>query len=244
MPVPPQTRYCLQEPAGPAMPARLRSRVAVVRGDTTAWENDLSYPSSMVGSMQFHRPGRPLSSLLPNPSEQDSGNIIGLLQCCGKDDGVNDVIETFDIESSGANQPTDWKHTLRSAANVCAAAFTQATAKLARYPRNKEDGAITTGSCIRTGPAGTEDHNFVLLCIPFMRLATKLYQPEICRINSDQEFLKLLRLYYDIKGGSSPWKLLRKVRSINFVKFELYRNDLTDIRLCPSVPPPERIGSE
>src|SRR5690606_4326176 len=76
--------------------------------------------------------------------------------------------------------------------------------------------------CVRTGLGGINTHNFLLLCIPFMHRVAKLYQPDICRINSDQEFLYLLRRYYNEKRGRSPWRLLRKVKAINFVKVDTY----------------------
>lgn len=65
-------------------------------------------------------------------------------------------------------------------------------------------------------PAG--NHKFVLLCIPFMRTALKLYQPEVCKMNSDQEFFRVLRYYYASQRRTKSWFRLRTVRAINFVK--------------------------
>lgn len=60
-------------------------------------------------------------------------------------------------------------------------------------------------------------HNFVLLCVPFVRLASKLWQAEICRINSDRDFFRVLRHYYN-NHGKRPWAQLRKVQAVHFVK--------------------------
>lgn len=64
------------------------------------------------------------------------------------------------------------------------------------------------------------DHNFVLLCVPFVRLASKLWQAEICRINSDRDFFRVLRHYYNNRGRR-PWARLRKVEAVHFVKVSL-----------------------
>lgn len=74
------------------------------------------------------------------------------------------------------------------------------------------------GACPTSQQAPQTNHNFALLCVPFMERAVKLYQPEVCRINSDQEFFRLLRYYYASQRGVSTWTRLRKVQTINFVK--------------------------
>lgn len=61
-------------------------------------------------------------------------------------------------------------------------------------------------------------HNFMLLCIPFMKWGLKLYQPEVCKMNSDQEFFQVLRYYYASQRGVRSWIRLRTVRAIKFVK--------------------------
>ncbi|KAH6623433.1 hypothetical protein F5144DRAFT_550976 [Chaetomium tenue] len=172
-------------------------------------------------------------------------DLQSLLQCYGKDTIVDSDMEIFDVENT-QEQPKDWKQTFSQAVSGLTrrvAAGKKGT-NLPRYSPEKKKEVIPIGACSRTGTDGSGVHDFVLLCIPFMRVATKLYQPEICRINSDQEFFQLLRHYYASKRGPSPWKWLRRVKSINFVKFELYRSHLTDIRLTPSLPPPSRIGTE
>ncbi|CAM1510656.1 Fc.00g009910.m01.CDS01 [Cosmosporella sp. VM-42] len=98
-------------------------------------------------------------------------------------------------------------------------------------------GRQLPGACRNTGGLGASDHNYLLLCIPFFRRGTQLHQPEICRINSDQDFLSLLRHCYQTQRGGISWTLLRKVTSIKFVKFEVYRRGLVDIHSCPSLPP-------
>ncbi|KAK3292819.1 uncharacterized protein B0H64DRAFT_402750 [Chaetomium fimeti] len=145
--------------------------------------------------------------------------LHSLLQHYGKDTTVDNDMEVFDVEN-GPEQSRDWKQTISQVVS----SWTQLLASrkkatnLPRYVQDKKKAAIPIGACSRTGTDGGEAHDFVLLCIPFMRLATKLYQPEICRINSDQEFIQLLRHYYASKRGPSPWKWLRRVKAINFVK--------------------------
>lgn len=64
------------------------------------------------------------------------------------------------------------------------------------------------------------DHNFMLLCVPFVRLASKLWQAEICRINSDRDFFRVLRYYYNNRG-KRPWARLRQVKAVHFVKVSM-----------------------
>lgn len=144
--------------------------------------------------------------------------LHNLLQDYGKGLAVDDTAETFD-EESGQGQPTGWKSTITRAALACRELFAlkKGAATLPRHRQDEQD-VTTTGACKNTGIGGPATHDFLLLCIPFMRYGTKVYQPEICRINSDQEFLRLLRRYYNTKRGKSSWRLLRKVKSINFVK--------------------------
>ncbi|KAK4202780.1 hypothetical protein QBC40DRAFT_195301 [Triangularia verruculosa] len=82
-------------------------------------------------------------------------------------------------------------------------------------------------------------HHFLLLCIPFLRFATRLFQPEVCQINSDQAFFQLLRLQYSNARMQKSWLWgqLRRVQAIHFVKLELYSTqDLVDICHSPSLP--------
>jgi hypothetical protein len=142
-----------------------------------------------------------------------------LLHRYGKDTTVHNDMEIFDVED-GPGQAKDWKQTISQAVGSWTRQLSPGGkgTNLPRYRQDKKKEVIPIGACSRTGTDGGEAHDFVLLCIPFMRVATKLYQPEICRINSDQEFLQLLRQYYATKRGPSPWKWLRRVKAINFVK--------------------------
>ena len=145
--------------------------------------------------------------------------LRSLLQGYAKGLAVENSAEAFDVENS-PKQPEGWKSTIARATLACTAlfTFTKVPGILPQHHRQDEQEVITTGACTSTGLGGGVTHNFLLLCIPFMRYGIKLYQPEICRINSDQEFFHLLRRYYNTKRGRSSWRLLRKVKSINFVK--------------------------
>lgn len=77
--------------------------------------------------------------------------------------------------------------------------------------------AAELGVCSAASGNTQGEHNFLLLCVPFMRWVAKLWQAEVCRINSDQEFFHVLRYYYNQHGRRS-WARLRKVDAIHFVK--------------------------
>ncbi|KAK1673385.1 hypothetical protein BDP55DRAFT_670079 [Colletotrichum godetiae] len=103
-------------------------------------------------------------------------------------------------------------------------------------PRHREDLASkdnSPGTCKASNSQQNQgarpDHHFLLLCIPFMRWGTRAHQPDVCGIRSDQNFFRLLRASYDANRSGYPWSWLKKVKFINFVKFELLRNELVNI---------------
>jgi hypothetical protein len=127
-------------------------------------------------------------------------------------------------------------------------------AQLPEHNRNKN---ATIGKC-QTISDSVGVHDYLLLCIPFMRWATKLCQVEICQIKSDYDYFRLLRWYYGSKRGSFlSFLQLKKVNALHFAKactcppdpalrdqvcsdtqqFELYRDDFVDVRIVPSIPP-------
>lgn len=86
-----------------------------------------------------------------------------------------------------------------------------------RLPPEAPPGTLP-GVCPTIPQTPNPSHDFVLLCVPFSQRAIKLYQPEVCRINSDQEFFQVLRHYYSSYRGPKPWDRLRKVRAIDFIE--------------------------
>lgn len=93
---------------------------------------------------------------------------------------------------------------------------TKGWSSLPRHQRSKLSTA-ELGVCSAASGNAPGDHNFLLLCVPFMRWVAKLWQAEVCKINSDQDFFHVLRYYYNQHGRRS-WARLRKVDAIHFVK--------------------------
>ena len=89
---------------------------------------------------------------------------------------------------------------------------------------------------------GSAQHHFLLLCLPFMRWGTKLHQSEVCRVNSDRDFFRLLRERYytarktrGIVPGLSLW--LQRPRFIEFVRLEVFASsDMASIQSKPALP--------
>ncbi|KAI1111745.1 hypothetical protein F5Y14DRAFT_302516 [Nemania sp. NC0429] len=110
---------------------------------------------------------------------------------------------------------------------------------LPSYRSDSNGPSIQLGSCVRSLRSTPAHHNFVLLCVPYLRWGLRLHNSEVCKINSDQEFFRLLRQSYlnqrvgNIRGIS---RIFTKVRALQFVKFEVFRNKLVDVRACPSMP--------
>lgn len=65
-------------------------------------------------------------------------------------------------------------------------------------------------------------HNFLLLCLPFMRHAFKVQHADICRLHSDQEFFQLLRhCYTESRGRLRSVLSLRKLTALHFAQVSI-----------------------
>ncbi|KAK2739650.1 hypothetical protein CKAH01_18666 [Colletotrichum kahawae] len=62
-----------------------------------------------------------------------------------------------------------------------------------------------------------------------MRWGTKAHQPDVCAIESDQQFFNFLRVSYDTYRAQGRWNWLKSVKAIDLVKFELFRNELANV---------------
>lgn len=84
---------------------------------------------------------------------------------------------------------------------------------------------------------------YLLLChnAGVGREVVKLLQPDVCDINDDKKLFEVLKEEYDILrerwwSRISLWTL----QSIKFARFELYEDEVVDIRQLDEVPPPNR----
>jgi hypothetical protein len=77
-----------------------------------------------------------------------------------------------------------------------------------------------TGECPdRQNANGSNEHNYLLLCIPFMQYAVKVQHADVCRLRSDQDFFRLLALYYDgLRGSIRSWLTLKELKGLLFVQ--------------------------
>ncbi|KAI8947002.1 hypothetical protein F4801DRAFT_562481 [Xylaria longipes] len=110
---------------------------------------------------------------------------------------------------------------------------------LPSHQQNHNGPPIQLGSCVRSAGTAQAYHNFVLLCVPYLRWGLRLHNSEVCRINSDQQFFELLRqCYFGQRRGTirEALRIFTKVRALQFVQFEVFRNKLVDVRVCPSMP--------
>ncbi len=76
------------------------------------------------------------------------------------------------------------------------------------------------GQCpYRPNANGGSDHDYLLLCIPFMQYAVKVQQADVCRLRSDQDFFRLLALYYDgLRGRTRSLLTLKELKGLHFVQ--------------------------
>ncbi|KAL2040704.1 hypothetical protein N7G274_006683 [Stereocaulon virgatum] len=79
---------------------------------------------------------------------------------------------------------------------------------------------------------------FLLLCIPHLRWASKLVHMDVHKLRSDQSFFEELGSHYrSMRGLWTSWFSLKQLTRIQFVQFELHKNELVDIRKLNDLPP-------
>ncbi|KAI3318876.1 hypothetical protein HD806DRAFT_526054 [Xylariaceae sp. AK1471] len=152
--------------------------------------------------------------------------------------------QSLELSSNVGANNTVALHSWREFITATARSFREllSTPKSFSLPRHRQDRSNSStqlGSCTRSAAAAQADHNFVLLCVPYLRWGLRLHNSEVCRINSDQQFFRLLQqTYFGLRSNTSfgIFRVFRKVRALQFVKFEVYRNKLVDVRHCPSLP--------
>ena len=85
------------------------------------------------------------------------------------------------------------------------------------------------------------DNLYLLICTPHRKYATKLVQPDLKDIHSDQAFFKFLQASYrGLRGRFRSAFSLKTLKTIKFVKFEMYKSELVDIRKQDDIPPEDR----
>jgi hypothetical protein len=94
---------------------------------------------------------------------------------------------------------------------------------LQQLSRGDERGVPEIGSCVAQpgAPLATQEHNYLLACIPFGTWAWRVQQSEVCRIRSDRDFFALLGNMYRKHRKNVSFSWLRKVKAINFVEVSL-----------------------
>ncbi|KAI2611890.1 hypothetical protein GGR54DRAFT_344450 [Hypoxylon sp. NC1633] len=99
---------------------------------------------------------------------------------------------------------------------------------------------VEPGTCFRVPMNDT--HIYLLACLPFGRWVSKLHQPEICTITSDQDFFTLLRVLYAKNRQKLSLSWLRRVEGIHFVQFDVHRTEIASVRSEPALPPENMKG--
>ncbi|KAK6430517.1 hypothetical protein LTR95_013328 [Oleoguttula sp. CCFEE 5521] len=110
-----------------------------------------------------------------------------------------------------------------------------------QLPQHNQQAAPTTratGNSAKAPPLPTDPDQFLLLCVPFKRHATKLSHVPTPAPISDTDFFRLLRLQYTtLRGRFRRIFSLRTLAELRFVQFEVFRNDLADVRKLDVIPP-------
>ncbi|KAI0903190.1 hypothetical protein F4823DRAFT_619601 [Ustulina deusta] len=145
-----------------------------------------------------------------------------------------------DTSRSNVVAQSSWKGAIPTSIQWFSKLLTKAKPNgLPTHRQDNNDPSTQLGSCVRSAGTAQAYHNFVLLCVPYFRWGLRLHNSEVCRINSDQQFFELLRqCYFGQRRGAARnvLRIFTKVRGLRFVKFEVFRNKLVDVRVCPSMP--------
>ncbi|TPX13401.1 uncharacterized protein E0L32_006131 [Thyridium curvatum] len=187
----------------------------------------------------------------------ESGNYRIFWKCrCGKrsyDDfkqlesgGVNDLTETFRTYANEDHLSEGCKQEMRSSPGWRRWIGKSSASSSAQLPFSQKSSVAESaiGSCHKTSQIQRNTHNYVLLCVPFMKKALKLHNAEVCKINSDREFFRMLRYYYTQHCPRKRFSIPKRVQALNFVHFEVYRSKLVDILSTPSLPPNDQPGTD
>lgn len=120
---------------------------------------------------------------------------------------------TTEGSSSGVNGwgAWDWVGTLRG------------RNKDSKLPQHNQPRihSVLDGCPLGSRASPTSKHNYVLLCMPYKGVS-RLSQPDVCQINTDQQFFGSLHDYYSKQRDSISrlwtFEFLRSVRQINFIQ--------------------------
>ncbi len=87
-------------------------------------------------------------------------------------------------------------------------------------------------------PADNERRGLcIFLCIPYRRTANKLYPWVIEKVSTDNALFSSLRsLYKTARKEHISFLSLKTIKSIRFVRFEVYSQRLVDVRTTPDIP--------
>ena len=91
-------------------------------------------------------------------------------------------------------------------------------------------------------PADSERRGLcIFLCIPYRRTANKIYPWLIEQVSTDNALFSGLRsLYKTARKEHIPLLSLKTIKSIRFVRFEVYSQILVDVRTSPDMPDESR----
>jgi hypothetical protein len=111
-------------------------------------------------------------------------------------------------------------------------------AGLSRHAQGEKSNAVDRNTDINM-LSDLSSCQFLLLCVPFKRHANKLLNIDTSMPpQTDVMFFKLLRrTYNDHRGHFRNFLSLRAMSEIRFVQFEVFRNDLADVRKFDCIPP-------
>ena len=98
-------------------------------------------------------------------------------------------------------------------------------------------------ACVSTQPPADSEHRglCVFLCIPYRRTANKLYPAVVENIPSDDALFNSLRSrYMTVREEHISFFSLKIIKSIRFVRFEVYFQGLVDVRITSDMPDESR----
>ena len=139
---------------------------------------------------------------------------IGRLKGVLSSYGIRSVVSGDTELPNTSQEPSSWTNNSRAKANK------HFDMRLPSHWQHHDSGVPGTCRPQAPPPGGMDrTHNYLLACAPFGRWVSKVYQAEVCTINSDQDFFSLLRpLYHGSQKMRRPLSWFFRIKAIHFVQ--------------------------
>ena len=191
-----------------------------------------------------HSPADAVQSLAetqPTRADKAYGNEGAFTDTTSKDLIESEADSSPRQHGNGSDQSNPSRGTINSLGSIWTSMGSMFNTSLKpgpTLPQHDTQNGLTKST--KPNPPPKPDHlEYLLLCTPFKTHANKLINIDTTtRPPSDKAFYRLLRqTYTTTRGRFRNLFSIRALSEIRFVQFEVFRNDLADVRKYDCIPP-------